>query len=203
MIALANLVIRDAHPHDHPAAAEVLAAAFGDSPVVGWAQPNPAARAAQLGFYFTALLRHTGVHGTIRLATADTRIVGVALWYRHTAGETGLHDLLPANGDSGVPESLHRLARLEHLLRKRRPVEPHHYLAYLGVATGEQNRGIGTTLVSEYHDTLSAAGMPAYLEANDPRNRALYARLGYADHGAAITGHGGPPVYPMRWTPGR
>ena len=201
MNGLLNLLLRDAHPHDHPAAAEVLAAAFADGPVVSWAEPDPVARATQLGPYFTAMLAHAGGHGLVRLATTDTRIVGVALWYPPTATGIGAPELLGLDSTEAVPESVRRLVRLEQLLHARRPDEPHHYLAYLGVAPGDQNKGIGTTLIGEYHATLRGTGAAAYLEANDPRNRALYDRVGYTDHGVPVTGHGGPPVYPMRWVP--
>ena len=203
MNGLANLVLRDAQPHDHPAAAEVLASAFGDSPVVCWAEPDPTARTAQLGPYFAAMVALAAGAGTVQLAIADSRIVGVALWYPPAATALGAPEPLGPDSADAVPESLRRLGRLEQLLHARRPSEPHHYLAYLGVAPGEQSRGIGTTLVIEHHETLRGAGTPAYLEVNDSRNRALYARLGYTDHGVPVTGHGGPPVYPMHWTPSR
>jgi hypothetical protein len=68
------------------------------------------------------------------------------------------------------------------------------YLAYLGVAPSRQNQGIGTALITgnAYRDRL-----PAYLEANAPRNRALYRRLGFLDDDRRVTGHDGSPVWPM------
>ena len=200
MNGLANLVLRDAHPLDRPAASEVLTAAFGNSPGVCWAEPDPAARAAQLGPYFAAMVALAAETGTVQLAITDNRIVGVALWYPPTTAGLKAHEILDAQSLEEGPESLRRLGRLEQLLHARRPQESHHYLAYLGVAPGEQSKGIGTALVIKHHETLRVAGTPAYLEANDPRNRALYARLGYTDHGTPITGHGGPPVYPMQRT---
>lgn len=92
-----------------------------------------------------------------------------------------------------------RLDRLETLLGERHPVQvPHFYLAHLGVHPAAQNAGVGTTLVVDQPDRDH---LPAYLEANDPRNRALYARLGFVDHGQPVTGHDGPPVFPMWRTP--
>ena len=74
---------------------------------------------------------------------------------------------------------------------------PHHHLAILAVAPGRQSRGTGTALLHAHHATLDAAGMPAYLEASDPRTRRLYLAHGYEDHGLPIHLAGGPLMYPM------
>ena len=203
MPTLANLVIRDAHPHDHPAAGDVLADAFHDGAVTAWAEPDPTSRAQQLRPYFTALLGHAATHGIIRLAQSDNAVVGAAVWFPHPGSSPvgDVHDLPHPGDDAPVSDGARRLGRLDQLLKARHPATPHHHLAYLGVAITEQNRGIGTALIGEHHADLRATRTPAYLEANDPRNRELYRRLGYTDLGQPVTAHDGPPIFPMWWTP--
>jgi predicted N-acetyltransferase YhbS len=59
-----------------------------------------------------------------------------------------------------------------------------------------QNLGIGSALMARHHARLDLAGIPAYLEANHPRNRDLYLRHGYVS-AAPIRLPDGPPIWPM------
>jgi ribosomal protein S18 acetylase RimI-like enzyme len=78
--------------------------------------------------------------------------------------------------------------------------QPHHYLAFLAVHPDAQNRGIGSALLDRHHARLDRAGLPAYLEANDPRNRDLYLRHGYRVR-SVIDLPDGPPLRSMWRTP--
>ena len=82
------------------------------------------------------------------------------------------------------------------------PTEPHHYLAFLAVRPDKQNLGIGSALLARHHARIDAAGIPAYLEANDLRNRRLYMRHGYTFDTTIWLPDNGPPVWPM-WRPSR
>jgi len=55
--------------------------------------------------------------------------------------------------------------------------------------------GLGSTLLRRHHRRLDAAGLPAYLEANDPRGRDLYLRHGYQVRSVIEL-----PDGPMMWT---
>jgi GNAT superfamily N-acetyltransferase len=126
-------------------------------------------------------------------------VTGVAVWYPRPAAADGIdvHDLAPADLDAEAGAAGDRLTALEQALKVRHPAAPHQYLAYLAVTPHRQNRGIGTALLTDHHRLLDRAGTPAYLEANDPRNRARYTRHGYTDLGPPVTIDGGPPVWPM------
>jgi hypothetical protein len=67
----------------------------------------------------------------------------------------------------------------------------------LGVRPDRQGQGIGSFLLIGHHAYLHVAGIPAYLEANDPRNRNLYLRHGYVDVGPPIVLPTGLPIWPM------
>jgi predicted N-acetyltransferase YhbS len=75
-------------------------------------------------------------------------------------------------------------------------MDAHHYLAFLAVRPERQNHGIGSALLDRHHRRLDAAGIPAYLESNDPRNRDLYLRHGYAVR-SVIQLPDGPPLWLM------
>ena len=68
------------------------------------------------------------------------------------------------------------------MMAKVHPHEPHHYLAFLAVRPGRQGHGLGTALLRDRLRRLDAAGAPAYLEASEPRSRALYVREGFREH---------------------
>jgi GNAT superfamily N-acetyltransferase len=201
MTPLVNAVIRDARPDDHPAAAHALVEAFHDGAVVRWAEPDPAARTPQLLPYFAGLLAHAAVHGTIRLAETDRTLAGVALWFPHPLSDavTDVHDI-GDHDDHPITEAAQRLALLEKTLQERHPATAHQYLAYLGVTPDRQNHGLGSQLLHDRLSALAQASTPAYLEANDPRNRRLYLRHGFTDLGPAVTVDGCPPVFPMWWS---
>ena len=82
------------------------------------------------------------------------------------------------------------------------PQSPHWYLYYLGARPGRQNAGIGTALLRPMLETCDNEGLPAYLEATSPRNRALYRRHGFLDGEPLGLPDGGPPMYPMWRRPG-
>ena len=199
MPLLTDTRIRDARPDDHPAATTVLSDAFGDGAVAAWAQPDAITRSAQLRGYFTLVLAHAATAGLIRVAYTAGVVTGVAVWSSRpaAAGAADVHDLATDNLDAKAGAAGDRLTALEHALKARHPAAPHQYLAYLAVTPHQQNRGIGTALLTDHHRLLDRVGTPAYLEANDPRNRALYTRHGYTDLGPPVTIDGGPPVWPM------
>ena len=77
------------------------------------------------------------------------------------------------------------------------PHEPHHYLGILGVSPELQGRGIGSALMQPVLERCDRDGMPAYLEATTPRNRALYERHGFRVVLQVRWPDGGPPLWPM------
>src|SRR5262249_12104898 len=110
--------------------------------------------------------------------------------------------LIPPPADYDVrlkdasPASFDRVSELDAALAANHPVDPHHYLSFLAVHPDYQNHGIGSALLNRHHFRLDAAGLPAYLPANDPRNRDLYLRHGYVCR-TEIRLPDGPPIWPM------
>jgi GNAT superfamily N-acetyltransferase len=59
------------------------------------------------------------------------------------------------------------------------PLEPHWYLAVLGVDPEHQHRGVGRALLRGYLERVDAEGAPGYLETDRPQNVAFYESEGF------------------------
>jgi GNAT superfamily N-acetyltransferase len=79
------------------------------------------------------------------------------------------------------------------------PEEPHWYLPWIGVRPEAQGRGLGAALLRRGLARADRDGLPAYLEATNRRNAALYARHGFEALGT-VNAPGYPEIIPM-WRP--
>jgi GNAT superfamily N-acetyltransferase len=186
--------VRDARPGEAAAIVSLLAVVFADGPVARWLDPDPATRLVHGRRYFAGAVEHGYAHGAVQVAVTAGELVGAALWLPQPAPPIEAYP-----GGIGAPV-LGRLALLGALLHERRPAGDHQVLEYLGVRPDRQRRGTGGALLDHRHGWLDAMGVPAYLEANDARNRALYHRHGYADLGAPVRLPDATLIWPM-WRP--
>ncbi|MFB9179850.1 GNAT family N-acetyltransferase [Dactylosporangium sucinum] len=195
--AIQDVVVRDIDPVDTDEITAVLAAAMSDGPVARWLMPDASVRRACSPDYFTIYADHAVRFGEV-YATVDPidgRLSGVALWFPLTRMIPPPYDY-----DRRLKEvagaAFDRVCELDAALDAHHPVVPHHYLAFLAVRPDRQNLGIGSSMLARHHARLDRAGLPAYLESNDPRNRELYLRHGYVSR-PPIMLPDGPPVWPM------
>jgi len=201
MSSAATLILRDAQPPDRSAIVQVLADAFSDSDVGCWLDPDPTTRSGHALAYFGATVDQAMSIGTVRVADERGEILAAALWRPHPTPETPQAGPTTDSTAATAASTSERLRLLGRLLDERHPYGPaHHHLTYLGVRPDRQRQGIGSYLLIGHHAYLHVAGIPAYLEANDPRNRELYLRHGYTDVGAPILLPTGIPIWPM-WRP--
>ena len=104
--------------------------------------------------------------------------------------------LLPAM--AGVFKGhLPRVLKALMALEGRHPREPHYYLAFIGVEPEWQGRGLGGAVLAPVLERCDAEGMPAFLEASTPRNRALYERHRFTVTEEFTLGRGAPPQWRM------
>jgi GNAT superfamily N-acetyltransferase len=199
--AIQELVIRDVAPVDTAEITGLVAAAMWDGPVARWLQPDAAVRRRDSLAYFAIFVEHAVRYGEV-YATAGPdsgRLSGVALWFPLTS-------VIPPPADyehrlkETAGSAFDRACELDAALDAHHPLEPHHYLAFLAVHPDNQNRGIGSALLDRHHARLDRAGIPAYLEANDLRNRDLYLRHGYQVR-SVIQLPDGPPLWTMWRSP--
>jgi GNAT superfamily N-acetyltransferase len=189
--------VRKATEAETGAISRTLARAFHSDPVFSWVLPRPERRAAVLDPAFALFLRRLWLElgESYTVGEAD----GAAIWHPPGHWKQSLADqlrLLPEFArvwGRSTPRALRGLTALE----RGHPSEPHFYLALMGVAPERQGRGLGSLLMHPVLSRCDEEGIPAYLEASTPRNRALYERHGFAVTAEDTIGRGAPPVWRM------
>ncbi|HEX4759186.1 MAG TPA: GNAT family N-acetyltransferase [Thermoleophilaceae bacterium] len=185
-------------PSQAPEAARALALAFQDDPVMSWCFPNPGRRRRILGAGFFMFVREVWLPGGESFSDRD--VTGAACWL----APGNWH--LPPRRQLGMLPSLARIARartprflrLMALVEGKHPGERDHwYLPALGVRPERQGQGLGSKLMFPILSRCDSEGLPAYLEASSPRNRALYERHGFEVREEVSLPRGGPPLWLM------
>ncbi|MER5337954.1 GNAT family N-acetyltransferase [Micromonospora sp. NPDC002717] len=189
-----TISIRQATPDDAGELITVLVEAFLDGPVADWLIPDPDDRRAVYFRYFKLILHHGLQHGRVDTTTDRS---AVAIWYTRNeappAGATAMYYEIEQATGTYAP----RFLLLDALFETHHPRVPHDYLAYVAVDPRHQNRGLGTGLLTNAHQTLDAANRAAYLEASNTRNRDLYRRLGYRQGPPMHLPTAGPTIWRM------
>ena len=174
---------------------QVIADAFVPLAPCQWLLPDGAARHEILPGYFKMYVEHAMADGIIYTTAGRT---AAALWIPTETGGPRLPDEYDERLAAVTGHWAERFVIFEQELDARHLTGvAHHHLAILAVRPDQQGQGIGTALLHVHHAALDRGGIPAYLEASDPRTRGLYLRHGYADYGRPIQLPGGPPMYPM------
>ncbi|HXV93475.1 MAG TPA: GNAT family N-acetyltransferase [Pseudonocardia sp.] len=188
--------VRKAAPADSAAVGSALAAAFYDDPVFGWITPDDARRAAVVPRAFDLFVEVLAPHDDIWTTTSG--VTGAACWVpygRQAIPEDQAEDVMGRLAEISGPDA-GRMLEVVALLDEHHPHEPHEYLWFVGVVPAAQGRGIGAALMAPVLERADRAGVPAYLEATSPRNKALYERHGFVAR-EAIAVAGAPPIWPM------
>jgi GNAT superfamily N-acetyltransferase len=197
-----EVVVRDVAPVDSAEVTALLASTIGEQAVACWLSPDPVLRRESGPAYFEIFVEHAMQHGeiyaTVEPGSGD--LVGVAVWFPFTRPIPPPRDYDVRVKDTCGP-AFDRIRELDATLEVHHPINPHHYLAFIAVRPDRQSLGIGSALLARHHARIDAAGIPAYLEANDIRNRDLYLRHGYTFETMIQLPDGGPPLWPMRREP--
>lgn len=177
--------------------AGTLARAFYDDPLFGWLLPDPSQRGAILRRGFELYLSRIWLRHEETYTVGDS--AGVCVWEPPGTWKPAVREqlsLLPAMLRV-FGRNLPRLLRTLSAVERNHPTEPHFYLAFVGVDPDSQGRGMGSILMHPVVKRCDAEGVPAYLEASAPRNRALYERHGFEATEEIRPGRGGPPMWRM------
>ena len=186
----AEFTVVPAQRGDLDSAVEALGAAFAADPLISFLFAPAQVRRDECALEFFRLLLGARLECSMPalIARDGRRIVGAVMGY-----DTSRPDWPAPLRErwerlmTGVPALVERLGRYEGLAGAYMPPDPHYYLGVLGVAPGEQGRGIGSTLLASFC-ALSAAdprSAGVYLETANPANLPLYRRGGFA-----VTGEG-------------
>lgn len=186
--------VRKATPANVPALSAALGRAFHDDPVFRWMFPREDARRRWAPRFFDVRLRQLLPQDEVYAVPG----VGAAVWAqpeRWDLGWRGFADMLPLARGFGrrLPHATIGSTRIEHA---HRAVDPHWYLAVLGVDPPHQGSGLGTALLAPVLAACDRDGVGAYLETATERDVAFYSRFGFRVTGE-VRFPGGPPVWPM------
>jgi GNAT superfamily N-acetyltransferase len=185
-------VVFAADPREATRIYGALTLAFAADPANRWMYPEP----QQYLRYFPAFAKALGGAALAQGTTvASTGYSGVALWLAPGTGpdEQALAALVE---ESVAHDKRATLLAVFEEMGRRHPEEPHWYLPFIGVEPLWQGKGIGAALLRRGLAQSDAAGLPAYLESTNPRNRPLYERHGFVATGEISVGDC-PPIVAM------
>jgi GNAT superfamily N-acetyltransferase len=182
--------------------ARTLARAFHDDPVFTWVLRGDPGRMTRLERGFELFLNRVWMEQEETYTTAS--VAGVAVWEKPGQWKAGVGRqlaLLPAMLRV-FGRHLPRVLRALTVLEAGHPRELHYYLAFVGVDPEWQGRGLGSAVLARVLERCDREGMPAFLEASTPRNRALYERHGFAVSEEFKLGRTAPVQWRMWREPG-
>jgi GNAT superfamily N-acetyltransferase len=184
-------------PDDLDRVVEILAGAFYDDPTWAWAFPDPALRAEQQRRMFRLYVEGAARYPSVWLNADAT---ATAVWVPPGGSEMSEEQaalveplLVEMLGDDAP-----RVLALVEAFEEAHPHDvDHYYLTLLGTDPAHRGTGAGLRLLE---DTLQLADddrRPAYLEASNPVNIALYERYGFAPYQTFSVPHG--PTVTTMW----
>jgi GNAT superfamily N-acetyltransferase len=189
-----RVLVRKAAEDDLRELDQSLAEAFFTDPVVEWWIPDVDRRKQILPAFFGVITEAT-LPGDELYVSDD--FVGGAVWLP-PGGQPSKDEMaeLAPKLERATEEYAEPLFEMLALMDEKHPIEPHHYLFFLGTRPEWQSRGIGSALMKVVLDRADREGEPAYLEASSERNKRLYLR-----HGFTVTGEirlrDAPPLWSM------
>jgi ribosomal protein S18 acetylase RimI-like enzyme len=177
--------------------AHSLAQAFYDDPHMSWVFRDDETRLQRLQDGFATFTRRVWL-GQDEAYTHE-RLIGGAIWMPPETWHMSFFAQLRSMPATirAVRGALPRLMKVLTYMERKHPHEPHWYLPVVGVATAWQGRGFGSALLRPVLERCDAEGVPAYLEASTPRNRALYERNGFEVVEECRYVDDGPPMWLM------
>jgi ribosomal protein S18 acetylase RimI-like enzyme len=178
---------------DHrDAAAETLAQAFADDPLMHIAAPDPARRAAAAAWFMRMPLEY-GLRWGEAWGTPDA--AAVAVWMPPGSAVSSMRmmrlGMWAAPLRLGLGGARRIMAAFEATEAFHKHVhDPHWYLLVIGVRPDRQGQGLGSKLVEVGTSRADAAGVPCYLETTTESNVAFYGKRGFEVVGEAeVAGH--------------
>jgi ribosomal protein S18 acetylase RimI-like enzyme len=178
-------------------AGAVLGRAFLEDPVWSWVvqgrRREPRLRAAFTCFAAT-VVRTPGC----RVLVTPGR-TAAALWLPPGGWPASLVEQVRTAPRSalGLRGGVLRGLRLQAVLDRHHPREPHWYLEALGAVPSARGTGVGGLVVVPVLEACDRDGLPAYLESSNPRNWSFYERLGFVRREPLPVPAGCPPLMPM------
>jgi GNAT superfamily N-acetyltransferase len=189
--AVASPRIDRVQPESRQRTLDALTLAFAADPPNRWLYPDERDYLRNFPTFVAALGGAALEQGT---AFVSEDYSGACLWLAPDASpdEEALAQLVEAL----PPDKRADMGAIIEEMGRYHPNEPHWYLPFIGVVPSVRGQGLGGALLRRGLAECDAAGLPAYLESTNPRNRPLYQRHGFEAVGEIRVGSC-PPIVPM------
>ena len=169
-------------PDQNEAAANTLAEAFRDDPLLEILQPNESKRSDVAPWFMSVAVRFGMPRGQV---WGNEDASAVAIWLPPGGTDVSIGQMLKAGmgalplkvGPRGAIRFLRALSATEPF---HKAVDgPHWYLLSVGTRPERQGQGLGSALLEVGTSQADAAGLPCYLETGTDDNVAFYAKRGF------------------------
>jgi GNAT superfamily N-acetyltransferase len=194
---VSELAVRRASPADIDRVTAIIALAFANDPLWGYALARPDGSTVHHAHFWRLF-----VAGALRYPCTWLTAGGEAtsIWIppggseMTPAQEQQLADLATQYLGAAAGDYLELVSRFEAAHPR---AEPHYYLSLLGTHPDHRGKGLGMRLLARVLDQVDAEHVPAYLESTNPANNRRYAAVGFERHGEFEYPGGGPVVATM------
>ncbi|MGW7368504.1 GNAT family N-acetyltransferase [Streptomyces sp. NPDC054841] len=187
--------IRQAGESDRETVVRLLDEAFMHDPVSSWVFPDEAHRRRVHGTFLGVFLDAALTEGRVDMTEDGT---AAALWLQVPADPPEEEDDTPARMREIADPDNERAELVGRLTGEAHPQgRAHEYLLLIAVSPEQQGQGLGSALLAPALERCDREGVPAYLEASNPRSSRLYERLGFAFTDRTVELPGGPHMWPM------
>jgi ribosomal protein S18 acetylase RimI-like enzyme len=182
-------------------AAQVLARAFQDDPLMKFVAPNNERRAHYVSWLMGTVMTYSVLYGE---AYATPNLEGVACWL--PPGHTTLilwrllrTGMAAVRFHLGAAETRRCLANMQYTEKMHHQAvqEPHWYLWALGVEPACQRLGTGGKLMTPVLERASQSRVCCYLETHNSRNLPFYKKYGFEVVGDDVIPERGLQVWAM------
>jgi GNAT superfamily N-acetyltransferase len=199
------------HPHlkitvlpyaDIAAAGHLLTRAFAHDPVITHFLDDPARRSIAFPAFFAGVLEEILPFGTVFAGYDSDRLIGLAAWLPPEAAQPDEAALARSHQHRALvrhlfPQTSQALYEGFAAAGKLHPVEPHWYLAFVGIDPPFQGRGVARKLLSLVLKDADAKGLLCYLETPFSATHKFYQDLGFEIRSQESLFQGAPPVSTM------
>jgi ribosomal protein S18 acetylase RimI-like enzyme len=180
----------------------ILGRAFAEDPLWAWVVRG-ADREQRLVAAFTAFTSIAARSPGTRLLVTTER-TAAAVWRAPDQWKDRVRDSAHASlalGRAMRPGGTLRGMRLQSVVTRAHPREPHWYLEALGALPEARGGGGGARVVQPMLQRCDDEHVLAYLESSNPRNYSFYERHGFVREPELKMPRGCPAMIPMRREP--
>ena len=168
--------VADLGSEHYESAAEVLARAFVDDPVIRYVAKDHDRLPVSAGV-LRPILRHGLTYGRVWGVVEGGIVQAASIWFPPTEQPAQLQERFEIE-----PDALERMGTFNQwaeAVHHRAINGAHWYLEIVGVAPESQRRGLGTRLVRHGMALAALDALPVYLNTTSQANVALYSSLGF------------------------